>query len=74
MKKMIDYTLKVNGNIEEYISAFSPIGALKAYCMANADDCFSFRADLIALQSSRKLHVFRNLEYYADCDEIYCDK
>lgn len=71
---MVDYTLALNGKIEEQASAFSPIGALKAYCMANADDCFSFRADLITLQSSRKLHVFHNVEYYADCDEIFYDK
>lgn len=71
--KLVPYILAINGVIDEYTSAFTPLGALKAYAMANADDCGFFKANIITLQSPRKLYTYHKVEYFADYDEIFME-
>ena len=68
---MVLYDLYINGKLRDECRARNPIQALKLTLFAYADTNFVFNADKVEVKSSRRSHVYENVEYYCDDDSLY---
>lgn len=67
------YTIIVNGKEVEKMLASSPLEAIKTYAMVNADEWFYFQADTVSVVSSKRIHVYRDVEYVCDDNSMYAN-